>query len=74
MSRRLTRESRGITVADDRGRGSSGGEGCTRNAVPTISCRDLEIDETRCYPETMARPIDEVCTARLWVIIADVTF
>lgn len=27
-----------------------------RRAVPPISCRDLEIDETRCYPETMARP------------------
>jgi len=46
-------------VANDRERGSSGGgggAGCTRSAVPPISCRDLEIDETRCYPETMARP------------------
>jgi len=51
--RRLTRESCG----GERSRADLAGWcGGTRNALPLISCRDLEIDETRCYPETMARP------------------
>jgi len=63
-------------VANDRESGSSGGGGGgwhEESGATDFVSRFKEIDETRCYPKTMARA-DEVCPARLWVIIADVTF
>jgi len=67
MTRRLTRESRDTTEADDRRRRLHEERGATDFVSRFRDWRN----------EVLSRdngPADEVCPARLWVIIADVTF